>query len=71
MSNRCKVRIKDDIFQAAFYGVFQVSYVIAPSMIKGGHSGGVTAQPIAVVDYGDGLTRIDINHVFDIEEEIK
>ena len=68
MIGKCKVKIKDDVFPATFYGVFQVSEIVEPSPIRGGHGGGVVAIPVAVVDYGDGLTKINVNNVFDIEE---
>lgn len=69
MSAKCKVKMNGDVLQVTFYGVYQVSEIIPPSLMVGGHGGGVVASPIAVIDYGDGLTKANVNCVFDIEED--
>lgn len=40
-----------------FYGIFQQSYIVPPSPLVGGHSGGVVSNPIALVEneYGELL----------------
>lgn len=39
---------------ALFHGMFQQSYVRAPSYLQGGHPGGTVATPVAVVELEDG-----------------
>lgn len=42
------------------HGIFQESYVVAPSLLKGGHPGGVVAKAIAIVEVEGGhLISVD------------
>lgn len=49
--------------KAEFMGLFQYSEVIGPSLIQGGHNGGVIAFPMAVVKIDGELQNIKINKV--------
>lgn len=43
-----------------FHGLFQDSDVYAPSLMVGGHNGGVVAGPVAIVETEDGsLIRVN------------
>lgn len=44
----------DDKKKGLFWGMFQESYVIPPSPLVGGHSGGVVARPVAMVEMENG-----------------
>ena len=37
-----------------YHGIFQQSYICAPSMLKGGHHGGVVAGVVCFVELEDG-----------------
>lgn len=63
----CKVKVFDEILDAEFHGVFQISEILAPSLIQGGHGGGVIADVIAVVDYGKGLKKVNLSSVIEIK----
>lgn len=42
------------------HGIFQDSYIVPPSIMVGGHSGGVVANPVAIVEVEDGqLIRVN------------
>ena len=71
MMKKCKVFDGNKKYTADFYGVFQLSSVIDPSPMVGGHSGGVIAYPVAVVDFGDGdgLINIPIEKIVRVYEE--
>ncbi|MFC0278111.1 hypothetical protein ACFFH2_15665 [Enterococcus devriesei] len=50
--------------KAGLYDFFQFSKPIPPSLIKGGHSGGVIAYPIAVVRLESGeFKTVNANEV--------
>ena len=71
---KCEVHCNDKKYTADFYGVFQLSTVIDPSPMIGGHPGGVIAYPVAVVDFGDGdglinLPIEEIAKVYEVEDE--
>lgn len=70
---KCEVLDGDKKYTADFYGVFQLSTVIAPSPMVGGRPGGVIAYPVAVVDFGDGdglinLPIEEIARVYEVEK---
>lgn len=70
---KCEIHSNGDKYTADFYGVFQLSTVIAPSLMVGGTPGGVIAYPVAVVDFGDGdglinLPAEQIARVYEEEE---
>lgn len=72
MMKKCEVRNNGEKRTADFYGVFQLSTIIAPSLMVGGHTGGVIAYPVAVVDFGDGDGLIkkpieEIARVYEVE----
>lgn len=68
---KCVVISNSKKYTADFYGVFQISTVIDPSPMIGGHPGGVIAYPVAVVDSGDGdgLINLPIEKVARVYEE--
>lgn len=68
---KCEVHCNGEKYTADFYGVFQLSTVIDPSPMVGGHPGGVVAYPVAVVDFGDGdgLINIPIENISRVYEE--
>lgn len=42
------------------HGIFQDSYIVQPSLMVGGHSGGVVANPVAIVEVeGGSLIRVN------------
>lgn len=70
---KCEVNCSGEKRTANFYGIFQFSSVVAPSLMVAGHSGGVIAYPVAVVDFGNdvGLINIsieEITRVYEVEE---
>ena len=70
---KCEVTCNGERYIADFYGVFQLSSVIDPSPMIGGHPGGVIAYTVAVVDFGDGdglinLPIEEIARVYEVEE---
>lgn len=38
-------------------GIFQVSNVIPPSLVVGGHTGGVIAYPVAIIELENGEVK--------------
>ena len=69
---KCEVKIQNKTLVADFYGVFQISEIVKASPMIGGYPGGTIASPVAVVDFGHGLKKIDIEKiikVWDIEDE--
>ena len=67
---KCEVIANGKKYTADLYGVFQLSTVIDPSPMIGGHSGGVIAYPVAVVDFGDGdgLINLPIEEIAKVYE---
>lgn len=59
----CFVKIKSEWVKAEFMGFFQYSHVLEPSMVRGGHSGGVIAYPIAVVKLDGILFETKISNI--------
>lgn len=69
---KCEVHTHGKKYTADFYGIFQVSTVIDPSPMIGGHPGGVIAYPVAIVDFGDGLINLPIEkiaRVYEVEDD--
>ena len=70
---KCEVISNGEKKTADFYGIFQLSTVINPSLMVGGHPGGVVAYPVAVIDLGDGDGLINlpiekIAKVYEVED---
>ncbi|MEB6549101.1 hypothetical protein MXL46_08325 [Heyndrickxia sporothermodurans] len=63
MDKNCYVKIKSEIVEAEFIGVFQHSQVIDPSPMIGGHPGGVIAFPVGVVKLGEELLEVRISAI--------
>lgn len=52
--------IKSTGQKGLYHGIFQQSYICAPSMLKGGHHGGVVAGVTCIVELEDGsLTKVN------------
>ena len=52
-----KTRMRQYYYQdqkVKLHGFFQESEIVAPSMLIGGHGGGVLTYPVAVVEFEDG-----------------
>lgn len=60
---------KEDWIPAKFYGIYQHSEIVLPSMMIGGHSGGIVTFPVAVVEDSDRLHEVEVWRVKDIEGE--
>lgn len=67
---KCKVVINKQgkVIEADFYGVFQRAWTHGESALIGGFSAGEVAYPVAVVDWGEGLTEVNVENVREIEE---
>ncbi|MCM3454439.1 hypothetical protein M3685_10830 [Heyndrickxia oleronia] len=63
MDKECYVKIKTELVEAEFIGVYQYSGVIEPSPMIGGHSGGVIAYPIAVVKLNGKLKEAKLSEI--------
>lgn len=50
----CSIKSKDDNKPAVFHMFFTEAYVLAPSLMVGGHSGGQVSAALALVEYPDG-----------------
>lgn len=73
---KCKIIIKHGRGKREvtgdFYGLFQISQVLNPSPFIGGHTGGVLADVVAVVDVGQGPRKFyieDITKIYDEETQ--
>ncbi len=50
--------------QVKLHGIFQMSTVVPPSNMIGGHTGGVVAYPVAVIEYENGdLEQVSPNEI--------
>ncbi|MGK4042224.1 hypothetical protein AB0Y20_07960 [Heyndrickxia oleronia] len=63
MDKECYVKIKTELVEAEFIGVYQYSRVIEPSPMIGGHSGGVIAYPIAVIKLNEKLKEVKLSDI--------
>lgn len=68
---KCKLKIYDESGYetqkvANFHGIFQKSYIVEPSPMIGGSSGGVVAYPVAVVELDDGPFAVSLEYVGEI-----
>lgn len=71
-SRKCKVVInkQGELIEAIFYGIFQRAWTHGESAFVGGYGAGQVAYPVAVVDWGEGLTEVNIENVKEIKEEL-
>lgn len=63
MDKECYVKVKSEMVEAQFIGVFQCSNVIPPSPMIGGHPGGVIAYPIALVKIDDRIKEVKVSDI--------
>ena len=50
--------------QVKLHGIFQMSTVLPPSNMIGGHLGGIVAYPVAVIEYENGdLEQVSPNEI--------
>ena len=63
MDKNCYIHIKNELLEVEFIGVFQHSHVLEPSIMVGGHSGGVIAYPIAVVKLDGKFKEVKLSDV--------
>ncbi|MEK5069795.1 hypothetical protein [Sporosarcina sp. FSL K6-1508] len=63
MDKECYVKESGNWVEAEFVGVFQYSNVIEPSLMIGGHSGGVIAYPVAVVKMDGKIKEVKLSNV--------
>lgn len=57
------MKIKNEVVEAEFIGVYQYSQVLDPSPMIGGHSGGVIAYPKAVVKINEKLQEVKLSDI--------
>lgn len=66
MKGRDKLRsciVYNDI-EGWFHGWSQESQIVPPSLLKGGHSGGVISAVMAIVELKDGaVCKVDPDHI--------
>lgn len=70
---KCEVNCNGKKYTGDFYGVFQFSSVIDPTLLVRGYSDKVIAYPVAVVDFGNGIGLLnipieEITRVYEVEE---
>lgn len=68
---KCKLKVYDEFGHetqkvANFHGIFQKSYIVKPSPMIGGSSGGVVAYPVAVVEFDKRLFEVSLEYVGEI-----
>lgn len=68
---KCKLKVYDEFGHetqkvANFHGIFQKSYIVKPSPMIGGSSGGVVAYPVAVVELDKRLFEVSLEYVGEI-----
>lgn len=63
MDKDCYVEIKSELVEAEFIGVYQYSQILEPSLMVGGHKGGVVAYPIAVVKLDGKLKEVGLSRI--------
>lgn len=67
---QCKVIINEnkETIEAVFYGVFQKAWTHGKYLITGDYIPGQVAYPVAVVDWGEGLTEVNVADVLEVQE---
>lgn len=67
---KCKVIINEnkETIEAVFYGVFQKAWTHGKYLITGEYKPGQVAYPVAVVDWGEGLTEVNVGDVLEVAE---
>lgn len=67
---QCKVVINKnkETIEAVLYGVFQRATTHGDSLLVGGFKAGQIAYPVAVVDWGEGLTEVNVADVLEVAE---
>ena len=67
---KCKVIINKnkETIEAVFYGVFQKAWTHGDSLSVGGYKAGQIAYPVAVVNWGEGLTEVHVGDVKEVAE---
>src|SRR5699024_6780007 len=68
VNKKCVVNINGKELSATFYGIFQKAWTHGDSIAVGGFTAGQMALPVAVVDYGEGLTEVNVEQVKELEE---
>lgn len=63
LDEECYIKENSDWVEAEFVGVFQYSDVIQPSVMIGGHSGGVIAYPVAIVKLDGKFKEVKLSNV--------
>lgn len=64
----CTCKTKKGEVNAIFHGVYQRSEIVYPSLMKGGHPGGVVACPVAVIERSGNLEEVDLCNIKNIRE---
>ena len=59
----CKAFIDGGWKSARYVGMYQFANVIEPSIMIGGHKGGMVAYPVAVVKYESELIELPLKHI--------
>ncbi len=67
---KCKVIINEnkETIEANFYGVFQKAWGHGKYSTTGDYTPGQVAYPVAVVDWGEGLTEVNVADVVEVAE---
>ena len=67
---KCKVIINEnkETIEAVFYGVFQKAWTHGESSLGREYKTGQVAYPVAVVDWGKGLTEVHVADVREVQE---
>lgn len=60
---KCKLQLNGKEITADFYGVYQYSRIVDLQPMRGRLEEGIITLPVAVVDYGCGLEKVDISKV--------
>ncbi|MBF1188254.1 MAG: hypothetical protein HXM02_09340 [[Eubacterium] sulci] len=64
----CTYKTKKGEVKAIFHGVYQRSEIVCPSLMLGGHPGGVVACPVAVIERSGKLEEVDLCDIKNIRE---
>lgn len=63
MNKDCYVKVKSELVEAEFIGVYQYSQPIGESIMVGGHKAGIVAYPVAVVKLDGKLKEVNVSAV--------